>query len=144
MISKVCGTALVVCGVAFSWTVSAQGPMRDGLWEVTMTMDMPNMPMKMPPMKSNQCVTKEQLKDPAQTLPNGSQPGQPNDCKVSDYEIDGNKASWKMVCTGREKMSGTGEIIYKGDTYDGVMKMTMDQGQMTMKYSARRLGECTK
>ena len=135
-----------VCAVALaSAAVVAQGPMRDGLWDVTMQMEMPNMPMKMPPMRQQQCITKEQLKDPAQSVPNSSGPGgQPNDCKVSDFKTEGNKVSWKVDCTGREKMSGVGEIIYKGDTYDGIMKMTMDQGTMTMKYTAKRLGDCKK
>jgi uncharacterized protein DUF3617 len=142
MISR--GIVLVACVLAVSSGLVAQGPMRDGLWEITTQMEMPNMPMKMPPMRQTQCITKDQLKDPAQTVPSGSQPGQPNDCKVSDFKMEGNKASWKIICTGREKMTGVGEITYKGDTYDGQMKLTMSAGEMLMKYSAKRLGECTK
>jgi hypothetical protein len=40
-------------------------------------------------------------------------------------------------------MTGTGEITFKGDTYDGLMKVTSSQGEMSMKMSAKRLGDCT-
>jgi len=42
-------------------------------------------------------------------------------------------------------MTGTGEFVYNTDTYTGVMKMQVaDQGTMTMKYTGKRLGDCTK
>jgi hypothetical protein len=130
---------LVVTTVAVSPAL-AQTPMRDGQWEVTMQMEMPGMPMQMPAMKSMQCVTKEQLKDPGNALPKGPDS---KDCKVSDYKAEGSKVSWKMACTGAQKMSGSGEIAFKGDSYDGAMTMTMDpQGEMKMKLSGKRVGDC--
>ena len=56
--------ALVVLATAV--TALAQSPMRPGRWEVSMEMEMPGMPMKMPAMKTTQCVTPEQVKDPGQ------------------------------------------------------------------------------
>ena len=41
-------------------------------------------------------------------------------------------------------MSGTGEITYGENTYDGVMKMERQGQTMTMKYAAKRLGDCVK
>jgi len=53
-----------------------------------------------------------------------------------------------MRCEGDNPMTGTGEIVYSGDTYLGTMKMTTGRGgqpmAMTMKYSGKRLGDCTK
>ena len=123
----------------------AQAPVRDGRWEVTTTMEMPNMPMKMPPMKAEQCITKAMADDPAMALPKAEGPrGGAGDCKVSDYKLAGNKVTWSMACTGKQAMTGTGEIVYGTNTYDGTMKMKLDMGEMTMKYSAKRLGDCTK
>ena len=104
------------------------------------------MPMKMPPMKAEQCVTKAMADDPSMAVPKSQGPrgGQAGDCKVSDYKLAGNKVTWNMTCTGAQKMTGTGEITYGTNTYDGEMKMKMDMGEMTMKYSAKRLGDCTK
>jgi hypothetical protein len=132
-------TLLVVLTVAASPAV-AQNSMREGQWEVTMQMEMPGMPMQMPPMKNMQCVTKEQLKDPGNALPKGPDS---KDCKVSDYKNEGNKVTWKMACTGSQKMTGSGELVFNGDSYDGAITMTMDpQGQMKMKLSGKRVGDC--
>ena len=134
--------ALALLAVAV--TALAQTPMRPGQWEVTMTMEMANMPMKMPPIKTAQCVTAEQVKDPGKAIPTG--PGQnPNNCKMSDYKTEGSKVSWKMACDGQEPISGTGEMTFDGDSaYVGAMTMTTGRGTMSMKYAGKRLGECTK
>ena len=135
--------AAMVSVLALSWTVSAQGPARDGRWEIMTEMDMPGMPMKMPAMKTTQCITKEQASDPNQSVPQASQ-DKNNACKVSDYKVSGNTVTWTMKCEGKNPMSGTGEITYATDSYDGWMKMTTGTGNMTMKYKAKRLGDCTK
>jgi hypothetical protein len=41
-------------------------------------------------------------------------------------------------------MSGTAEFIYSGDSYTGTMTMISSGQTMTMKYAAKRLGDCTK
>jgi hypothetical protein len=132
--------AAVVVGLSVS--AMAQGPQRDGRWEVRMEMEMPGMPMKMPPMTTTQCVTKEQADDPQRSVPQGR--GNQNNCKVSDYKVSGNTVTWSMKCEGPEAMSGTGEITYGQNTYEGTMKMTREGQTMTMKYSGKRLGDCTQ
>jgi hypothetical protein len=117
----------------------AQSPMRPGQWEITAQMDMPGMPVKMPETKTTQCITPEQVKTPAGTLPS-----QDKSCQASDYKVDGNKVTWKMVCTGKDKMTGDGEMVFSGDSYAGKMNMTMAQGSMAMKYTGKRVGDCTK
>jgi hypothetical protein len=49
-----------------------------------------------------------------------------------------------MECTGAEAVTGTGEIIYSGDTHTGTTKVNRAGQVMTMKYSGKRLGDCTK
>jgi hypothetical protein len=136
-------SSLLVCGAAATVVLAAQNPMRPGNWETTMKMEMPGMPTGMPPMKSTQCITAAELaKDPATGLPRGAA-GQKN-CTVSDYKATGNVISWKMACTGEMTMSGTGELTFKGDSYEGVMKMSMAQGEMTMHMAGKRAGDCTE
>ena len=133
---------LVLCTVAAAM-VSAQSPMRPGRWEVTMQMQMPNMPMQMPATKTSSCITAEQLgKDPASSLPSGG-PNPQNQCKVTDYKFVGNTATWKVVCSGRQEMTADGEMTYMEDSYVGSMKMTTPQGMMSMKLEGKRLGDCT-
>jgi hypothetical protein len=126
--------------------LSAQSPVRAGRWEVVMQMDMPNMPIKMPEMKSVQCVTPEQAKDPTAALPRGPQDGRggKNDCKVSDYKQSGNTATWQMTCTTPQPMKTAGEMTFADDSYKGTMKMESPQGPMTMKVAGTRVGDCTQ
>jgi hypothetical protein len=134
---------LATIGVA---TLAAQtAPIRPGRYAVTMQLEMANMPAKMPEMKSEQCITPEDVKrDPQSWLPNSGDPKRKDDCKMTDYKVDGHRVSWKMACTTPQAMSGSGDIEVKGDTYTGVMKMSSPQGEMTMKMAASRVGDCTK
>jgi hypothetical protein len=139
-------TAVVAVSLAVASAVAvfAQGPRRDGRWEVTMQMEMPGMPANMPPIKTEQCITPEMAKNPEMTIPKSQRGENPNNCKVSDYKTEGNTVSWTMKCEGQHAMSGTGKITYAGDEYKG--EMTMETGGRTMKmtYSGKRLGDCVK
>ena len=132
--------------LALSLSAMAQGHRRDGRWEVKMEMDMPGMPAGMPAMTTTQCVTPAEASDPQKAVPQGrGGRGNQDDCKISDYKVDGDKVTWSMKCEGAQAMSGTGEFIYAADSYTGTMKMDRGGGQvMTMKYSGKRLGDCTK
>ena len=133
--------------VALSIAAFAQGPRRDGQWEVKMEMDMPGMPAGMPPFTSTQCITPEEAKDPEKLMPQMGRGGRGRgnqNCHVSDYKLEGNKATWSMKCDGDMAMTGTGEFTYAADTYNGTIKMDTGRGAMTMKYSGKRLGDCVK
>ena len=137
-----CVVLVALAGAA----ITAQSPIRPGQWEVVMQMDMPNMPVKMPEMKTTQCVTPEQAKDPASALPSGPQAGRggKSDCKVSDYNVTGNTVTWKMACTTPMAVTSTGEMTFTDDSYNGTMKMNTAQGDMAMKVSGKRLGDCAQ
>jgi uncharacterized protein DUF3617 len=122
----------------------AQAPRQDGRWEVKMEMEMAGMPARMPPMTTTQCITPEEAKDPKKAMPQAGGRGGPENCTVSDYKVAGSKVTWTMACTGADAMTGTGEFVYAGDTYTGTMKMNRAGQVMTMKYSGKRLGDCTK
>ncbi len=134
---------VVVCGVVGVVLGAQAHPMRPGQWEITMQMEMPNMPMKMPETKMTQCVTPEQLKDPAAAMTGGGPGGKPNSaCKVSDYKMSGGTVSWKMACPPPQALDGTAEMTFKDDSYTGNMTMKTDKGPMSMKIAGKRLGDC--
>jgi hypothetical protein len=136
-------TFLVALAVVVMSSASAQtNPMRAGRWEVTMQMEMPNMPVQMPAMKNTRCVTQQEVDSPNRGLPTGPEKNA-NNCKVSDYKTSGNTVTWAMACTGQPATSGTGEMRFTGDSYEGLMKMSMEGQQMSMKLSGKRLGDCT-
>jgi hypothetical protein len=145
--------AIVVAGTAS--LLAQSGPRRDGKWEVTsqVEMSMPNMaqPMSMPPNTTTQCITPEDAKDPSKAAPQapqGRRGGPPPDCKITDQKITGNTVSAKMTCTGDMSANGTMEMTYDKDAYKGKMVMnTESRGMamtMTVNYTGKRLGDCTK
>jgi hypothetical protein len=134
--------------LVLSTAVFAQSVRRDGKWQVTMQMEMPGMPAGMPPFTTEQCLTREQVDDPQRAVPQQPQRGGgQSDCKYEDYKLTGNKVTWTMRCTTPQPMTGSGEITYTENAYNGVMKMNMERGgqgmQMTMKMTGKRLGDCT-
>ena len=135
---------LIVVAIALLGTAllaQGSGPRRDGNWEVTIEMQMPGMPMNMPAQKTMQCITPQQAADPQNMAPPSGR-GQ-NSCKVSDYKVDGNKVTFSLSCPN-DGMTGTGEFMYATDSYTGTMKMNMQGQSMSMKYSGKRLGDCTR
>ena len=134
--------ALAVAATA-SPATAQNSPMRPGRWEVTMQMEMPNVPVQMPAMKNTRCVTQQEIDSPNKGLPSGPDKN-PNECKISDYKVSGNTVTWAMTCTGQPPTRGSGELRFTGDAYEGLVKMMMDQQTMTMKMSGKRLGECTQ
>jgi hypothetical protein len=131
--------AIAVAVVAVAPAGAADSPQKPGKWKVSMQMEIPGMPIKMPPVNFEVCVTEEDLKDPQKSVPNDPK----SDCKVGDYAVDGNTVSWTVDCP-KQKMKGTGEITYTDDSYSGGMKMTIGEQEMSTKYSGKWLSNCTK
>ncbi len=129
-------TAAVLSAVSIS--SAGSGPnMQEGLWEITVKMEMPGMPMNMPSMTHTQCITNEDM------VPSGS-PQQAEECKITRTKMEGDTVTWTMECDSPEgKTRATGKIIYSGNTFKGTIKMTMKEGmEMTQHLSGRRIGNC--
>jgi hypothetical protein len=104
------------------------------LWETTSQMAMAGMPMQMAPQTQKVCSAKTWTKPP---------PGGDKSCVASDYKVVGNKATWKMQCSGQMPMQGTGEINFEGaDAYSGVILATSQGMNMTIKLAGKKVGTC--
>ncbi len=124
--------------LAIPATCLAADPMREGQWELTTTMEMPGMPMEIPPNKITHCFTKEDVKDPKKTVTTDK------NCTVTDLKLSGNKSTWKMKCTGENPGDFSGETVFQKDAYTSNMKMEAVGMSMNMKVKAKRLGDCPK
>jgi len=110
--------------------------MKDGLWEITSKMEMPGMPMEMPPVKFTQCLTSKDSvpKDKAEHN---------QDCKIKNTDMKGNTVTWEVHCISDGKpVKSTGMITYRGDSFNGETKTEMDGMNMLQKMSGRRIGNC--
>lgn len=117
----------------------AQAQGTDDLYEVTVKMEMPGMPMQMPATTQRSCVKKGG--SDADAVP------RQDNCKVSDAKRAGNRLTFTIVCTGRESMTGNGEFVYAGEGYNGAIRFKgkRDGGdmEMTQTIAGRRVGGCT-
>ena len=111
--------------------------MKEGLWEITTNVEMPGMPMSMPPVTNTQCLKKNAL------IPQSGQPGQ--ECQFKNLKIMGNTITYEIDCTTQNgKMIGHGKITYNGTSMEGEMVTTISQGNMKMiqKISGHYVGKC--
>lgn len=128
---------IIVSLFMFSGTVLAGGPdFKEGLWEITMQMEMSGMPMQMPPQKFSQCITKDN------NIPMKKE--EDKNCKIESKKISGNTISYKVVCKEKDgTYVTTGTITYKGDTFTGNIEVkTPDGMQMKQKMSGKWTGKC--
>lgn len=128
-----------------------KGKMKEGQYDMTMEMDMGAMPGLPPGMgkqthKISHCVTQQDIDNGA--LGKGRDGKMPDNCKVSDFKMSGNTASYHMECTGEHAMSADNQITFVGSGYDMNMRMKMAMGQggqpmqMTQKIQSRYTGAC--
>ncbi|MCU7921547.1 MAG: DUF3617 domain-containing protein [Candidatus Thiodiazotropha sp. (ex Dulcina madagascariensis)] len=111
--------------------------MNPGLWKWTAVMDMPGMPMQLPPTSYTTCITS------ADFVPKERTPGQ--SCETIDLKTAGDKVSWNITCTQQGGVTTSqGEITYHGDTAEGVIHITAQGMQMTSRTTGERLGACQK
>lgn len=109
---------------------------KEGLWEITIKMEMQDMPMQMPPKTIKQCIKKD---NPIPRLEESDK-----DCKFTSKQITGNTVLWKAECKDKEGITTvTGKISYKGTTFDGTEEIR-DNGELIMKgkISGRWIGPC--
>lgn len=118
-------------------------PLKPGLWEMTVQMEMPGMPQGMPPQVFKHCLTEKDV------VPHKARPGE--DCKMTSYKLKGTSITWSMRCThkdgGEADIEGNG--TYTNDSFQGTVQSKMKGGKgdgmaMTMKMNSKRLGPCDK
>ena len=127
--------AAVLSAVSISFAGSVPN-MQEGLWEITAKMEMPGMPMSMPPITHTQCITNENM------VPH-STPQQGEECKIAETKVEGDTVTWTMECDSPEgKTRATGKITYSGDTFKGTIKMTTQGMEMIQHLSGHRIGNC--
>ena len=121
----------------------AKGPQKAGNWHITVTSEMPGMPMQPPPQTLDKCITPEQSDDPKRAIKE-----QNSDCEPADVKVVANKVSYKMTCHKHGgTQNGVGELTFAGDSYAGTMTLEMNdprRGPMKIvqHIQATRTGDC--
>ena len=125
-----------------------KGKMKEGLYEMTMNMEMSAMEgmpqgMKMPSSKTQHCITKKDIEEGSQKMlgQNGKRGEASSECEIKNFTMSGDTASYKMVCAGEMKIDGT--MTFTATGYKGASKITIDKEEsMKMASESRYLGAC--
>jgi hypothetical protein len=132
---------LVLAVLAAAPRVAAQQVnMQDGLWEVSVKMEMPGMPAGMGAQTLRKCYTPADVQDASRTTPRD------DNCQVSDVKVQGDTVTWSVSCKPPQAMTGTGTMTYRGSSYAGRMNFSVKEGGQTMTMqqtiSGKRVGPC--
>ena len=115
----------------------AQGA--DDLYEVSVKMEIPGMPMAMPATTQRSCVKKGG--SDADIVPHQ------DNCRVSDARRSGSRMTFTVTCTAPNAMTGNGDFTFAADGYNGQIrfkgKMDGRDMEMTQTIAGRRVGACT-
>lgn len=128
---KIVLTVSTLCLAVAATSVRSAG--NDDLWQMTTSMKMQG--MAMPGTTTKSCIAKDGHYKPE------SDPKEKN-CTFSDYKVSGNTVSWKMQCTGKNAMTGTGEMTRTSDMMKGTMKMRMEGMDVVQVMEGKRIGTC--
>lgn len=135
---KIRAFAVLAIGIWFTGAVpgfAQTGP--DNLWEVTSSMAMEG--LRMPGMTVQVCAKAGQS--------DSLMPPMQGECQIADRKTVGNRTTFRVTCTGKDAMSGTGEMTTGQGNYNGVMrlsgKMDGQTANITTEYSGKLVGKCT-
>ena len=125
---------LFICFISVSANAS-EPDVKPGMWEWTMTMEVPGMQFALPPVVYESCVTKKDF------VPQQSNPDQ--ECKMLENKVTNNSVQWKIECSSDgSKSLSEGKILYSNTTAKGEIKVTTQGMTMISKLNGRYTGKC--
>jgi hypothetical protein len=122
----------------FSGSAAIGSPnIKEGLWKVTAKIELPGIPMAIPPAVKTECLDKNRL------IPKTGKVENCHDCKIIKVDIKDNTVKWHEECDSPEgKVIVDGEIVYSGDSYKGTIQIKQGNTRMVNKISGKYIGPC--
>ncbi|MBI4291023.1 MAG: DUF3617 family protein [Betaproteobacteria bacterium] len=147
--------SLLLCVFLAPIEVRAVGDVAPGKWEITTKVAVPklpfgltvpgNLPLPLPLPQSGTravCISEEDVDQPQAFVK--AQTG----CLLQDLQGADGQFKWKVSCDSPPRSRGTGRLTVNEDTLQGTATLiTAVQGfelPVSMRYSGRRLGECSR
>ncbi len=106
-------------------------------WEMTTRMEMPGMPAMPGGQAVKFCRVKGDESKPIQSKDD-------KDCTVSNVKNAGNTMTFNMKCTGKDAMTGSGEMTSTPTTFNQKIKMRSGGEDMAMVSTGKRIGGACK
>ncbi|MCP4720220.1 MAG: DUF3617 family protein [Desulfobacteraceae bacterium] len=139
MLKKTVMSCILICTIFLLSAVSWAIDFNPGKYEIITKVEMPGMPLTVPPQTTIECMTEQDL------IIKNDIPNQ--DCEIKDVKEVGNTIFWKMKCTQEgQTMESSGRIDYAGNSFKGtiIMNMGTQAGNMTATTTieGKRIGKC--
>jgi len=136
---------LGLCALALA-SVALAEDIAPGLWELSLEARVDSEPDFQPgPMTLNQCVTKDDARDPGKLLGAIASAGATG-CSYSQTSYVGQVFRFTMQCAGTLELKTTGEVTFSATALRGVIttSSSIDGKKVEFKSAlvGRRLGEC--
>ena len=128
---------------AFDVVAAAETALQPGLYEVTFTLEMPNViATGVGPGTLRRCVTADDLRTGNAFGVLGDNPIRA--CPLKDYAISNDRVQYRIECAGPNTPFATGAFELAATSYRGVITMNMGGKNMTMseRQRGRRVGAC--
>lgn len=110
--------------------------MKPGKWRMTSRVEMAGVPFALPAQTITRCFSKMKQA----VTPQNKNAG----CRMEDYSVSGNTATWKLVCKNATAMTGESTISAGGTSIRGKTTMVTGGRKMTTTMSGKWIGPCPR
>ncbi|HZV99701.1 MAG TPA: DUF3617 family protein [Methylophilaceae bacterium] len=122
--------------------LNVQAAAKPGLWNLTVTVTAEGAAQPYGPYTQNQCFNQNDMRKPEKLLANIGAP----DCSYGNVQDRGNRLTFDVQCGGTIPMSGSGNVNYTADTFQGQVDITADLEGLAIathsQVSGVRTGDC--
>lgn len=128
---------IAIAAAALTLTLPAMAASDGEWWEMTTRVEMPGMPAMPGGQTVKFCRVKGDEAKPVQSKDD-------KDCAVSNVRNVGNTMTFNMKCTGKDAMTGSGELTSTATTFNQKIRMRSGGEDMAMVSSGKRIGGACK
>ena len=128
---------IAIAAASLTLTFPASAAAEGEWWEMTTTVEMAGMPAMPTDKPVRFCRVKGDEAKPVQSK-------EEKNCTVSNVKNVGNTMTFNMKCTGKDAMTGTGELTSTPTSFNQKIKMRSGGEDMAMVSSGKRIGGACK
>ena len=126
---------LIACTALLLPIAALAAGMQPGNYEFTTRMEMPGMPVAMPPMTAQHCLKAEDIAKNEQYRTDRSE-----DCELKNLKQSGGRTTFDLACKDGTTARAEYNVTDTGMT--GKTVMTREGQTITMNIAAKRVGDC--
>ena len=128
---------IAIAAASLTLTLPASAAAEGEWWEMSTKIEMPGMPAMAGGQAVKFCRVKGDEGKPVKSADD-------KNCAITDVKNVGNTMTFNMKCTGKDAMTGNGEITSTATTFNQKIKMRTGGENMAMVSTGKRIGGACK